>query len=196
MSANPPFPARLRLWAIIALSSPSNPLPALSLRCTRTASRPAPDNVPRKAGSGYLPRNARTGSTARARTPPGSLRGLPRALPGRSARRDRWICSFYADHSGSLDVWSKRFGHAPKVVWYSGTTVKEYYRIVLCPADHKHRQPGSWRIHEENSPALSIFPTRNCGRSSGRSRFIGGTMNTSSLEFWFEFGSTYSYLSA
>ena len=26
--------------------------------------------------------------------------------------------------------------------------MKEYYRIVLCPADHKHRQPGSWRIHD------------------------------------------------
>jgi hypothetical protein len=26
--------------------------------------------------------------------------------------------------------------------------VKKYYRIVLCPADHKHRQPGSWRIHD------------------------------------------------
>ena len=110
-------------------------------------------------------------------------------MNGRSARSTLII----ADHSM---FGSKRSGHACKVVWYSGTTVKEYYRIVSRLADHKHRQPGSWRSTKEISSALSIFPTKNCGRSSGRSRFIGGTMNTSNLEFWFEFGSAYSYLSA
>ena len=55
MNANPHFPACLRLWDIIALLSPFNALPALSRSYTRPASRPAPDNVPRKAEPGASP---------------------------------------------------------------------------------------------------------------------------------------------
>jgi hypothetical protein len=70
---------------------------------------------------------------------------------GRSARSTLII----ADHSM---VGSERSGHVRKVVRYSGTTVKEYYRIVLCPADHKHRQPGSWRIYEEDLTRFIDIP--------------------------------------
>ncbi len=34
------------------------------------------------------------------------------------------------------------------------------------------------------------------GRTKGARGGVGGTLNTASVEFWFEFGSTYSYLSA
>ncbi len=36
----------------------------------------------------------------------------------------------------------------------------------------------------------------SAGRTEGARVGVGGTLNTASVEFWFEFGSTYSYLSA
>src|SRR3712207_1648468 len=52
---------------------------------------------------------------------------------------------------------------------------------------------GTWRFVRRSYYLRDLRPYRlRSGLQSG----VGGTLNTASAEFWFEFGSTYSYLSA